>query len=110
MLEFHEGLGGCTGRGHVLGEGNGLDKAIAEISDLGTVRAGGMCPGREWREGVVVGRAGLVLKSPVCYGKEFKLSPGGKEKLLKRLSWNVTCQGFYFRKSLWLLLEDGRED
>lgn len=34
--------------------------------------------------------AGLVLKSPACYGKEFKLSPGSNEELLKRLSRNVT--------------------
>lgn len=34
--------------------------------------------------------AGLVLKSPACYGKEFKLSPSGNRELLKRLSQNVT--------------------
>ena len=57
-----------------------------------------MTPGPE--EAVAVGRgagegarkslAGLVLKNPGCYGKEFKLSPGGDEELLKRLSRNVT--------------------
>lgn len=33
--------------------------------------------------------AGLVLKSFVCYGKEFKLFFGSNEELLKRLSRNV---------------------
>lgn len=34
------------------------------------------------------------------------MCPGGREELLKRLSWNVTLQGFYFSKSLWLLLDN----
>jgi len=46
--------------------------------------------GRAAGEGARKSLAGFVLKSPGCYGKEFKLSPGGNEKLLKRLSRNVT--------------------
>lgn len=46
--------------------------------------------GRAAGEGARKSLAGLVLKSPGCYGKEFKLSPGGNEELLKRLSRNVT--------------------
>lgn len=46
----------------------------------------------------VVGEGGMKLKSlaglvgfeePWVLWKEFKLSPGGKEKLLKRFGWNV---------------------
>ena len=49
-----------------------------------------MAGGRAAGEGARKSLAGLVLKSPGCYGKEFKLSPGGNEKLLKRLIRNVT--------------------
>ena len=34
------------------------------------------------------GRSGF--EEPCVLWKEFKLSPGGKGKLLKRFSWNVT--------------------
>lgn len=42
---------------------------------------GGVCGEREM---ILENSAGLVSKSPACYGKEFKSSPSGNRKLLKR--------------------------
>ena len=40
--------------------------------------------GRAAGEGARKSLAGLVLKSPGCYGKEFKLSPGEKKKKINK--------------------------
>ena len=48
-----------------------------------------MAVGRAAEEGEGKSLAGLVVKSPAGYGKEFKLSPGGNVELLKRLGRNV---------------------
>lgn len=95
-----------VGGGGISGKGNGWNKGFwLEWVTPGPEEA--VVGGRAAGEGARKSLAGFVLKSPGCYGKEFKLSPGGNEKLLKRLSRNVTWQGFYFRKLLWLPLEGG---
>lgn len=79
-LSFTEA--GRLGGGGISGKGNGWNECLGGLQAAVAVR-------RAAEEGEGKSLAGLVLKSPVGYGKEFKLSPGGNVEQLKKLGRNV---------------------
>lgn len=84
------------------GKGGGCSRGpVAGMNDRG-VGWGGGCK-QQWPWGELLERemklarlAGLVLKSPVCYGKEFQLSPGGKRRAIEEAEQECDMTGFLF--------------